>query len=388
LLFIFAPSNLIAVDERDLAKLISCVLLNAIKFTESGRIDITASLSPKAKYMSITLRDTGPGIPKDFLPYLFQPFSREDESITRQKDGLGLGLLVAKGLVRKIGGDLTCVRSDTSGPDRGSEFQIRVPLTASDNSSHPGTPLNRTPTPSGQINGLSLDSLTPHTDASTLDPGRGRRLRSTSDETPGVSSVPTLSTSTAESAQPESSSPSPYKQASNSFSDSRSHSYSHSHKAPKHNPHLATLYPFTFLIAEDNKLNRHLLVSMLRKLGYAASQIHEAHDGVEAVRQMKMPRPAGAAIDVVLMDLWMPNMDGYEATRQIVETEMIPGSELDHEGLAVPPATKIKIMAVSADVTSDAMVYAKEVGMCGFMTKPYKLLDLERLIKECCECKP
>lgn len=90
------------VDERDLAKLISCVFLNAVKFTESGDIKVLTTSSNKTpQYIRINIRDTGTGIPEEFFPSLFKPFAREDDSTTRTRDGLGLGLLVAKGLARK-----------------------------------------------------------------------------------------------------------------------------------------------------------------------------------------------------------------------------------------------------------------------------------------------
>jgi CheY-like chemotaxis protein len=76
---------------------------------------------------------------------------------------------------------------------------------------------------------------------------------------------------------------------------------------------LAQKYPLTFLVAEDNKINRKLLVNMLGKLGY--KDVHEAFDGREAVRIMRelhgTDRPSNGAakkVDVILMDLWMPEM--------------------------------------------------------------------------------
>ena len=131
---------------------------------------------------------------------------------------------------------------------------------------------------------------------------------------------------------------------------------------------LADKYPLTLLVAEDNKINRRLLVSMLSKLGY--KKVHEAHDGVEAVRQMSEPRSRHDQIDVVLMDLWMPLMDGYEATDRILNMEV--------------QEKKPTILAVTADVTDDALARAAQVGMMGFMTKPYKIMDLQRLITEYC----
>lgn len=111
---------------------------------------------------------------------------------------------------------------------------------------------------------------------------------------------------------------------------------------------------------------------MLRKFGYQG--IHEAHDGVEAVRQMKAKRDSGEEIDVVLMDLWMPLMDGYEATQHIL-------SETD---TSLETTKRPTVLAVTADVTDGAQEKAASVGMRGFMTKPYKINDLQRLITEYC----
>lgn len=152
---------------------------------------------------------------------------------------------------------------------------------------------------------------------------------------------------------------------------------------------LAKKYPLTFLVAEDNKINRKLLVSMLSKLGY--SDVHEAHDGTEAVRQMSFDRKARneKPIDVVLMDLWMPTMDGYEATEKILaidrerrEQQVTATSESEDD--KARRKAGVTVLAVSADVTDSALERASEVGMEGFMTKPYKLMDLERLIVEYC----
>ena len=126
---------------------------------------------------------------------------------------------------------------------------------------------------------------------------------------------------------------------------------------------------------------------MLSKFGY--SNVHEAHDGAEAVRQMSIDRRTRneKPIDVVLMDLWMPTMDGYEATQRILAIDRerrgqtISRDADEEKGRRKPGVT---ILAVSADVTDSALERASEVGMEGFMTKPYKLMDLERLIVEYC----
>lgn len=113
---------------------------------------------------------------------------------------------------------------------------------------------------------------------------------------------------------------------------------------------------------------------MLLKLGYPKTQIHEAYDGLEAVRQMELAH--NPPIDIILMDLWMPRMDGFEASAKILS--MSRGVSNDSRN------KQVVIVAVTADATTDALQHAADVGMKGLMTKPYKLADLEDVIVRIC----
>lgn len=75
----------------------------------------------------ITVTDTGIGIDRDFLPYLFERFRQADSSITRQYQGLGLGLAIVRHLVELHGGT---IRADSDGPGQGATFSVRLPITA------------------------------------------------------------------------------------------------------------------------------------------------------------------------------------------------------------------------------------------------------------------
>ncbi|OAP62511.1 hypothetical protein AYL99_04716 [Fonsecaea erecta] len=354
------PETLFA-DERDLTKLVSAVLLNAIKFTEQGSISLHARLSKTHRFLVIKCKDTGDGIPEDFQPELFKPFSREDDSLTRSKEGLGLGLLVAKGLARRLGGDIVLVASDVSGPNKGSEFEIKVPFEPNEGStSRSGTPSSRTP------EGSKVASQTPATLAPPdLSPKGHKHPRPTKISMPSTEGYRSRGPRTPAQTSPL--------------------------KKDTYDRYLAQKHPLTFLVAEDNKINRRLLVNMLGKLGY--TDVHEAFDGKEAVRIMREIHSRGRTcgksngkrsakkVDVVLMDLWMPEMDGYQATEHILEMFQQPqGEDGSDRGRMSPPI----VLAVSADVTDEAIDRATKTGMEGFMTKPYKLADLQKLIVEFC----
>jgi CheY-like chemotaxis protein len=403
------------IDEMDLSKLISRVFLNAIKFTDtlSGRIRIETRMSNRGKYISIRITDNGPGIPEAFFPRLFKAFSQEDPSLTRSSEGLGLGLMVAKGIARKLGGDLTCTRTKTEGPDRGTQFEIKVPLHAGETLSRPSSPLG-SPLPQkahlsnmDQADQQSVTSLPAsaeqykwtkalhetisHDSNSSLTqskyltiPSTPLSPRSHDDRFEGMHALP-APTSDAATVPALPSSP-PLDSSATFKALVRPQRPSGALKNTEFDRDLAKKYPLNFLVAEDNKINRKLLVSMLGKFGY--KNILEAHDGTEAVRQMarSLLNSDGAshgAVDVILMDLWMPLMDGYEATERILSMEFLGeagnGQQLPSSRISPPT-----VLAVTADVTDGALERAARVGMKGFMSKPYKLIDLQRLITEYC----
>lgn len=353
------------IDEKDLAKVVSCVTLNAIKFTQNGTITLDATLSAKGRYVVINVKDTGSGIPAAFLPNLFKPFSREDDSTTRQSEGLGLGLMVAKGLARKLGGDLFCLRSHVSGPKKGSEFEIRVPITAGEVCSRPSSPFG-SPTPSIRAR-MSIDPEAPHhgvarepiTPPMSSEPFVGVSAHSL--DTPTVVVHTTPSSNVLGLLSPRRTS-SPLR-----------HLSKEPVRKPASVPKLGEELPLNILVVDDNAINRRVLQNMLSRLGYP--NVETACNGIEAIEAMQRNAfaPISEAIDVVLMDLWMPYLDGFQAAQSILRMP-----ELTDNGRTPT------ILAVTADVTDAALDKAASSGMKGYVTKPFVTRDLVRLIRTYC----
>jgi signal transduction histidine kinase/CHASE1-domain containing sensor protein/ActR/RegA family two-component response regulator len=111
-------------DANRLQQVVWNLLSNAVKFTESGgRVCVKVMQSGGA--VEVTVSDTGQGIDKEFLPYVFDRFRQADSTTTRQHGGLGLGLAIARHLVEIHGGT---IRGESAGMGRGASFTIRFPL--------------------------------------------------------------------------------------------------------------------------------------------------------------------------------------------------------------------------------------------------------------------
>src|SRR5690606_17563634 len=96
------------------------LLSNAIKFTpKGGSVDVL--LQRVNSHLEVTVRDTGIGIPTEFLPLVFERFRQADSSTTRTFGGLGLGLSIVKSLVELHGGT---VRAESEGEGKGAMFAV------------------------------------------------------------------------------------------------------------------------------------------------------------------------------------------------------------------------------------------------------------------------
>jgi len=120
-----APA-MVSGDGNRLQQVIWNLLSNAVKFTDSGG-RVCVKVARVGGAVEVSVSDTGTGISKEFLPYVFERFRQADSTTTRQHGGLGLGLAIARHLVEIHGGT---INATSGGEGRGAMFTIRLPLIA------------------------------------------------------------------------------------------------------------------------------------------------------------------------------------------------------------------------------------------------------------------
>lgn len=120
------PSDLpvVKTDQRKLGHILQNLVNNAIKFTESGSVRMSAWYYPLAKAVEFKVADTGIGIPKESQALIFEIFHQVDSSETRAYGGVGLGLYIVKKFTELLGGKVR-VESD---PGKGSIFSVTLPV--------------------------------------------------------------------------------------------------------------------------------------------------------------------------------------------------------------------------------------------------------------------
>ena len=116
------------------------------------------------------------------------------------------------------------------------------------------------------------------------------------------------------------------------------------------------------LLVEANELNQDIAVEVLKEAGFA---VEVAEDGAVAVEKMKKSKPK--QYDLILMDIQMPVMDGYEATRQI-------------RAIKTEHCRKVPILAMTANAFEDDRALAAQAGMNGYLTKPIKIDEMLKTI--------
>jgi signal transduction histidine kinase/CheY-like chemotaxis protein len=403
-------------DGGRIRQVVTNLVGNAIKFTSRGQVVVTVTCDQQTgrqAQMRVSVTDTGIGIPTEKIGILFEQFSQVDGSTTRNYGGTGLGLAISKRLVNLMGGTIGV----TSRSGEGSTFWFTLPLQLD---SKP----NVTPVPFEELRGTRVlivddnevnrrvlheqvigwgmrdgscasgeealralqaallegdpysiaivDYQMPGMDGATL-------VAIIKDDPATRDTVVVMLTSIG--------------QCSDACRSARCDAYLvkpvrnsqlqqtlATNWAKRRGTHLGTAgalvgraldrkpiatstpkgHPIRVLVAEDNVVNQKVAVKMLEKLGLRADV---AADGREAVDLFAMQ-----PYDLVLMDCQMPEMDGYEATREIRKHE--------------PTDRRAVIIAMTAEAMAGARDRCLNAGMDNYIAKPVRLEDLAAILND------
>jgi signal transduction histidine kinase/ligand-binding sensor domain-containing protein/DNA-binding response OmpR family regulator len=383
---------------------------NAVKFTQKGEVAIQLRvLEQTEKHVRVRceMRDTGIGIPPDRLDALFQPFSQVDASTTRRYGGTGLGLSIVKHLVELMGGEVGVDstegvgttfwftaefdRSTRAVPKRSRRHDklvgVRV-LVVDDNSTNrrvlsgqlelygteivcaadadSGLALMREAATAGRPYDVALlDFHMPDCDGLEL----GRRINADPDLKDTRLILLTSSGQRGEARRCAELGFGGYLLKPIARQDlvdcmllvmsttgeawqSGSYSIVTRHEVRANRARSGR----RILLAEDNPVNQKVAVAVLEKLGHQVDAVQNGREAVEAWQSGRY--------DLILMDCQMPELDGYEATREIRRIEAESGQE------------RIPIVALTAHAIQGTEQQCREAGMDDYLTKP---LDRDRL---------
>ncbi|TFW13453.1 CHASE domain-containing protein [Duganella callida] len=386
-------------DGHRLQQVLVNLVGNAIKFTEKGSVSVLVELAQAPATLRFTVRDSGIGIPADTLAQLFAPFSQADASMTRRFGGTGLGLAISRRIAALMHGAID-VRST---PGVGSEFMFTVPLQTStdgapaigpvqhllvvdddtvsadylcrsirargwtcDSAASGEQALVRLHSPGARYDAVLVDWNMPGMDglatmqAIRSDPafvrltvilmisafGQGKLLHTDGAQSADAVLLKPVTTArlaeTLQQAQAhlrEAASPAPVTAAGEADT-------------------VLQLSGVRILLVEDNPVNQLVATSMLRHVG---AQVEAVDNGRAAVERLSTD---AHRYDLVLMDVQMPEMDGFEATAKIRQQLKL----------------HLPVLAMTAGVMESEREHCVASGMDDFIAKPIDVEEMLRVI--------
>jgi PAS domain S-box-containing protein len=379
-------------DVTRLRQIVVNLVNNAVKFTPGGSIVIEVRPLPGAAgdegiALEFAVRDTGIGIPPDRVNRLFKAFSQVDSSTTRKYGGTGLGLVICQRLSTLMGGSIRV--ESTVG--KGSSFIFSIRTTAAPVPVEPAPAI-----PNRLLDGLVLiveDNLAIQNQLRVLLESWGLFVAFT--RTPAVArdfctkllQPPVLLIIDGDETSPGTSpldelldircarllmlpfgqtapaAPADGRPFGTIYKPIKGHTLLQTliqlFSAPASAETGGTAKPKARLLVEDNAVNQKVALRFLERLGYEAVA---ANNGIEALRAIEARH-----YDLILMDLQMPEMDGFEATRQIRRH--------------VPADYQPKIIALTANAMAGDRELCLAAGMDDYISKPVKMPELVEAIK-------
>ncbi|MHB8119389.1 MAG: PAS domain-containing hybrid sensor histidine kinase/response regulator [Methanothrix sp.] len=387
-------------DVTRLRQILANLLGNAVKFTETGEVVLAISSLPQEPgkiELNFAVRDTGIGISKDRMDRLFRSFSQVDSSTTRRYGGTGLGLAISKRLVEMMGGRIWT----KSEPGKGSTFQFTI--IAQSPEPKEAVPMGPSLTGKrilvvyendlardmlakavrswGMISAVAasgkaalemiaaetfdfviLDAVLPDVDGQSLS----KKVKK--DKNADIISVifTPIGRSLLRETEVDGWLTKPIKpiQLRNLLIELLlpEKDLIQNIACSKPSPSEIRDRSLRILVAEDNPVNQKVALSMLKRIGYQADV---AANGIEVLQALERQ-----PYDVVLMDVQMPEMDGFEATRRIRSLGL-----------------KICIIAMTAHALNGDKESCLDVGMDEYVSKPIRMEELQKVLERCIATK-
>jgi len=397
-------------DSKRIEQVLLNVLNNAIKFTVSGEVSLDVRLLAKENekyHIAFTVKDTGMGMSEEQLKKLFKPFEQGDSSISRKFGGSGLGLSIVKSLMDMMGGEIEVF----STPGEGSTFILRIPLFVDKDKETAyikAISANRLKDIRTLVLEKSCENISliesylgsfgmnceiTNSEASALGmletaskTTRSFDLFIIDYDTPsagGFHFIETMRKNDRITRIPKVLMLLPIMRE-DLFDKLNDHGIDLGIEKPiipsvllngimdifnlkevsvsQHSEELKLIKtdnPYYVLIAEDNKTNQLIAETLLRQAGIESVI---ANDGLEAV---ELYREHMNGIDLILMDLHMPVMNGYEAAAKIREL-----------------SASVPIVALTADVVSGIKEKCEQSGINHFISKPFNPDHFIQTIKD------
>ena len=397
----------IITDPLRLNQILLNILSNAIKFTPTGGM-ISIRIAQKngapkgCVCYEFRIKDNGIGMSEEFQKHIFEEFSREESSTVSGIQGTGLGMSITKNIVDLMGGTIAL----TSEPGKGTEFIVTLCFTRSGQKAEP----KQLPQLEGLRALVADDDTNTCLNVSTMLSKIGMRPEWTisgkeavirtkyaveqGDEfsvyiidwlIPDMNGIeivrqirkvignrcPIIILTAYDWADIEdearAAGVTAFCEKPLFLSELRrvlAEPFRAEPASEPAQPTAADLKGKKLLLVEDNELNREIALEILKEAGFV---VDTAEDGAVAVQKIKQAAPG--QYDLILMDIQMPNLDGYEATRQI---------------RALPDAEKasIPIFAMTANAFEEDRQNALEAGMNGHIAKPLDVPHLLRVLTD------
>ena len=397
----------IITDPLRLNQILLNILSNAIKFTPTGGM-ISIRIAQKngapkgCVCYEFRIKDNGIGMSKEFQTHIFEEFSREESSTVSGIQGTGLGMSITKNIVDLMGGTIAL----TSEPGKGTEFIVTLCFTRSGQKAEP----KQLPQLEGLRALVADDDTNTCLNVSTMLSKIGMRPEWTISgkeavirtkyaveqgdafsvyiidwlipDMNGIEIVrqirkvignrcPIIILTAYDWADIEdearAAGVTAFCEKPLFLSELRrvlAEPFRAEPASEPAQPTAADLKGKKLLLVEDNELNREIALEILKEAGFV---VDTAEDGAVAVQKIKQAAPG--QYDLILMDIQMPNLDGYEATRQI---------------RALPDAEKanIPIFAMTANAFEEDRQNALAAGMNGHIAKPLDVPHLLRVLAD------